>query len=102
MAMTVEKIEDALEMALTSLAGVAATGSNEEKIAASRVLIEAVDMASTQMRKHQVLVKVLPLMDVVTRNMAGKLNEDDDWAPILSLNPAEQGSILLSLSKELS
>jgi hypothetical protein len=45
---------------------------------------------------------VLPLMDVVTRNMAGKLNEDDDWAPILSLNPAEQGSILLSLSKELS
>jgi hypothetical protein len=102
MAVTGEKLEDALEMALTSLAGVAASGTNEERISASRVLIEAVEMASVQLRKQQVLAKVLPLMDVVTRNLAGKLSEEDDWAPVLSLDPAAQGSVLLSLSKELS
>jgi hypothetical protein len=102
MAMSVEKLEDALEIALISLAGIASTGTNDEKISASRVLIEAVEMASVQLRKQQVLGKVLPLMDVVARNMGGKLCEDDDWAPVLSLDPATQGSILLALSKELS
>ena len=101
MAVTADKLEDALEMALASLAGVAASGSNDERIAASKALVDAVEMATVQLRKQQLLVRVLPLVDVVTRNLAGKLQEDDDWAPVLSLDPAAQGSVLLSLSKEL-
>jgi hypothetical protein len=38
MAITNEKIEDALEMALTSLAGVAATGTNEERISGTKAI----------------------------------------------------------------
>lgn len=102
MAVTTEKLEDALEMALTSLSGVAATGSNEEKIAASKVLIEAVEMASNQMRKQMLTARVLPLIDSVTRNLSGTLAEDADYAPVYALEPAQQGSILMSLTKELS
>jgi ethanolamine ammonia-lyase large subunit len=102
MAITNEKIESALEMALTSLAGVAATGTNEERIAASKVLIEAVEMASNQMRKQMITTRVLPLIDSVTRNLSGTLTENDDYAPVYSLEPAQQGSILMSLTKELA
>ena len=102
MAITNEKIESALEMALTSLSKVAATGSNEEKISASKVLIEAVEMASNQMRKQMITTRVLPLIDSVTRNLSGKLSEDDDYAPDYALEPAQQGSILMSLTKELA
>lgn len=102
MAITNEKIESALEMALTSLSKVAATGSNDEKIAASKVLIEAVEMASNQMRKQMLTTRVLPLIDSVTRNLSGTLSDDDDYAPVYALEPAQQGSILMSLTKELA
>ncbi len=102
MAITNEKIENALEMALTSLAGVAATGTNEERISASKVLIEAVEMASNQLRKQMLTTRVLPLIDSVTRNLSGTLSESDDYAPVYALEPAQQGSILMSLTKELS
>ena len=102
MAITNEKIESALEMALTSLSKVAGTGSNEEKISASKVLIEAVEMASNQMRKQMITTRVLPLIDSVTRNLSGKLSDDDDYAPVYALKPAQQGSILMSLTKELA
>ena len=71
MAITNEKIEDALELALTSLAGVAATGSNDEKISASKALIEAVDMAGNQKRRTMLADRLMPLIDSVTRNLAG-------------------------------
>lgn len=102
MAVTTEKLEDALEMALTALSGVCATGSNEEKIAASKVLIEAVQMSSNQMRKHQIATRVLPLIESVTKNLSGQLEAGDDYAPVYSLDLAQQGSLIMSLSKEIS
>jgi len=101
MAITNEKIEDALEMALTSLAGVAASGTNEEKIAASKVLIEAVDMAGNQMRRAMLADRVLPLIDSVTRNLAGQLADDAEYAPVYALDVAQQSSLLMGITKEL-
>lgn len=101
MGLTNNKIEAALEMALAALSGVAATGSNEEKIAAAKALIDAVEMAGTQLRKEAVAQRVLPLLSVVTKNLAGQMNPDDPFAPALSLDIAQQGSLLMSLSKEI-
>jgi hypothetical protein len=101
MAITNEKIECALEMALTALSGVAATGTNEERIAASKVLIEAVSMAGNQMRKEALTARVLPLVDTVTRNLAGQLSPDEPFAPVYALDTAQQASIIMSLTKEI-
>jgi hypothetical protein len=81
MAIKKEKIEDALEMALTTLAGVAATGSNEEKIAASKMLMETVKMASNQKRRSMLADRVMPLIDSVTWNLAAQLADDAEFAP---------------------
>ncbi len=102
MAVTSEKLEMAVEAALISLTGVAASGTNEEKIAASKALIEAVSVASTQMRKQMITARVLPLIDSVTRNLSGTLTETDSFAPVYALDAAQQGSLVMSLTKELS
>jgi hypothetical protein len=101
MVITNEKIEDALEMALTSLAGVAATGSNDEKIAACKVLIEAVDMAGNQKRRSMLADRVMPLIDSVTRNLAGQLADDAEYAPVYALDVAQQSSLLMGITKDL-
>ena len=101
MAVTPEKLEDALSLAIAALGGVCASGDNNEKIAAAKALIDAVEMAGTQLRKEAVAQRVLPLLSVVTKNLAGQMNADDPFAPALSLDIAQQGSLLMSLSKEL-
>lgn len=101
MAMTVEKIEDALEMALTSLSKVAATGSNEERIAASKVLIEAVEMASGELRRTKLADRVLPLIDSVTRNLSGQLDDDAEFAPVFAMDVAQQSSLLMGMMKDI-
>jgi len=45
MAVTTAKLEASLELALVALGQVCQSGSNEEKIAASRELVQAVEMA---------------------------------------------------------
>ena len=102
MAVTTEKLEMAVEAALISLTGVAASGTNEEKIAASKALIEAVSVASTQMRKQMITARVLPLIDAVTRNLAGTLTDNDSYCPVYALESAQQASLVMTLSKELS
>ena len=103
MAVTSEKLEMAVEAALISLTGVAATGTNEEKIAASKALIDAVQVASTQVRKEMITSRVLPLIDAVTKNLSGQLVEGvDEFAPVYGLDIAQQGSLLMSITKEIS
>ncbi len=102
MAVTPEKLEASLELALVALGQVCQTGTNEEKIAASKELVSAVNMAGTQMRKEAVAARVLPLLEVVTRNLAGQLTESDSYAPIYGLDLAQQGSLLMQISKEIS
>ena len=101
MAVTPDKIEDALEMALTALSKVCASGSNEDKINAAKVLLDGVEMAGTQMRKQMMASRVMPLIDAVTKNLSGQLTGDDEFCPVYSLDPAQQSSIILNLSKEL-
>jgi hypothetical protein len=101
MAITHETLEASLEMALVALGQVCATGTNEEKIAASRELIQAVDMAGTQLRKALLTERVLPLIDSVTRNLSGQLGESDEFAPVYALDIAQQSSLLMGITKEL-
>jgi hypothetical protein len=96
-----EKLEVALEVALTTLCGVAATGTNDEKVAAAKELVNAVQVASTELRKEAVTARVLPLLDAVSRNLAGQLTEGDTYAPVYGLDAAQQGSLLLTLTKEV-
>lgn len=101
MAVTTEKLEASLELALVALGQVCQTGSNEEKIAASRELVQAVEMAGTQLRKAMLAERVYPLIDSVTKNLAGQLNDDDEFCPVYSLGVAEQSALLLGVTKEI-
>ena len=101
MAVTTEKLEASLELALVALGQVCQTGTNDEKIAASRELVQAVEMAGTQLRKAMLAERVYPLIDSVTKNLAGKLGDDDEFCPIYSLGVAEQSALLLGVTKEI-
>jgi len=96
-----EKLETALDLALTSLAQVAATGTNDEKIKASVALLQGVNLAYENNRKSAVASKVFPLLESVTRNLAGQLTEEDSWAPAFALDPTQQASLLMQFSKQL-
>jgi hypothetical protein len=96
-----EKLEIALDLAMTALAQVAATGTNDEKIKASVALLQGVNLAYENNRKAAVASKVLPLLESVTRNLAGQLTEEDAWAPAFALDPTQQASLLMSFSKQL-
>jgi hypothetical protein len=96
-----EKLETALDLALTALAQVAATGTNDEKIKASVALLQGVNLAYENNRKSAVASKVFPLLESVTRNLAGQLTEEDSWAPAFALDPTQQASLLMSFSKQL-
>ena len=101
MAITTSKLEASLELALVALGQVCQTGTNEEKIAASRELVQAVEMAGTQLRKAMLAERVYPLIDSVTKNLAGQLNDDDEFCPVYSLGVAEQSALLLGVTKEI-
>ena len=96
-----EKLETALDLALTALAQVAATGTNDEKIKASVALLQGVNLAYENNRKAAVASTVIPLLESVTRNLAGTLTEEDSWAPAFALDPTQQASLLMSFSKQL-
>ena len=101
MGITNEKIEASLELALVALGQVCQNGTNEEKIAASRELVAAVEMAGTQLRKAMLTERVLPLIDSVTRNLAGQLDDDAEFAPVFAMDVAQQSSLLMGMTKDL-
>jgi hypothetical protein len=101
MSTTEERIEAAVELALTTLAQVAATGSNEEKIKASVALLQGVQVAWEGARKAAVTSRVLPLLDAVGKNLAGQLTEGDPYAPVYGLEPCQQASLVMALTKEV-
>ena len=101
MSVTSETLEASLELALVALGQVCQTGTNDEKISAARELVNAVEMAGTQLRKAMLAERVLPLVTCVQKNLAGMLEEDADFAPVYSLDIASQSSLILGLTKEI-
>ena len=97
-----QKLEDALELALLTLAEVAATGNNDEKIKAATALLQGVSFAYETNRKAALASRVLPLMDALTNNLSGTLTENDAYAPAFALEPTQQASLLASFAKQLS
>lgn len=102
MALSVSKIEDAMELAITSLSSIAATGSAEEKIQASKVLLDACEMYAIQHRKDDLANRVTPLIDVLVRQMSGMLTPDDAFCPAMQLDPCQAGSLVMSLSTQVN
>lgn len=101
MTSTEARIETAVELALTTLAQVAATGSNDEKIRASVALLQGAQVAWEGARKAAVTSRVLPLLEAVGKNLAGQLTEADPYAPVYGLEPSQQASIVMALAKEV-
>lgn len=101
MSVTNETLEASLELALVALGQVCQCGTNDEKIAASRELIAAVEMASSQIRKAAIAERVYPLIDSVTKNLAGQLEDDAEFAPVFSLDISSQSALLMAVTKEL-
>jgi len=103
MTCTPDKIEAAFDMALTALARICASSqsTNEEITEAAKVLLNGCEMASTQVRKQMMTARVMPLLDAVTRNLSGQLTGDDEFCPVYSLDPAQQSSIIMNITKEL-
>jgi hypothetical protein len=96
-----EQIEAAVELALTALAQVAVSGSNEEKIKASVALLQGAQVAWEGARKAAVTSRVLPLLEAVGKNLAGQLTEADPYAPVYGLEPCQQASLVMALTKEV-
>jgi hypothetical protein len=100
--MTAEgQIEAAVELALATLAQVAATGSNDEKVKASVALLQGAQVAWEGARKAAVTSRVLPLLEAVGKNLAGQLSESDPYAPVYGLEPCQQASLAMALTKEV-
>lgn len=97
-----KKLEDALDLALLTLAEVAAKGTNDEKVKAATALLQGVSFAYETNRKAALASRVLPLVDAVTKNLSGTLTENDAYAPAFALEPTQQASLLASFAKQLS
>lgn len=96
-----ETLEHSVELALTTLAQVAATGNNDEKVRAATALLQGVGLAYEVQRKAALSARVLPLVDAVTKNLSGTLSENDSYAPAFALEPTQQASLLTAFVKEL-
>jgi hypothetical protein len=101
MTTTEDRIDAAVELALTTLAQVAATGSNDEKIRASVALLQGAQAAWEGARRAALTNRVLPLLEAVGKNLAGQLTEADPYAPVYGLEPCQQASLVMALTKEV-
>ncbi|MCP9903107.1 hypothetical protein KBY85_02990 [Cyanobium sp. BA5m-10] len=90
-----------MELALTTLAVVASSGTNDEKVRAATALLQGVGLAYEVQRKEALSLRVLPLVDAVTKNLSGTLRDDDNYAPAFALEPTQQASLLTAFVKEL-
>ena len=102
MSLSVKKIEDAMELVITSLSSIAANGSATERIEASKVLLNACEMYAVQHRKGDLASRITPLIDVLVRQMSGMLTPDDAFCPAMELDPCQAGSLVMSLSTQLN
>lgn len=102
MTLSPEKVSDALELAITSLSTIAATGTNSERIESSKVLLEAVELYAVQHRKDELHTTVKPLLDTLVRNMSGLLSAEDPFCPAMQLDPCQSGSLIMSLTQQVN
>ena len=96
---TEERLEDALDLAMTALAQVAATGNDGDKVKAATALADLVVNQWEVRRKAAVTASVLPLFDAVSRNLAGVLTDGDRYCPAYDLDTAAQSNLVLHLGR---
>ena len=96
------KVSDALELAIASLAEVAANGSESGRIDAARVLLETYKSYESIVRKQALYSEIEPLLQVLVQNLSGTLPESATFSPAMTLTPAEAGTIVLQLTQKLA
>jgi hypothetical protein len=96
-----QRIEAALELAIATLSEVAKSGSPDEQIKASTVLLTAVKEEREWELREALAAAILPVLETLGGNLAGNLEEDTPVGLALNLTPLEQGNLLLQLGKIL-
>jgi hypothetical protein len=91
--------EAALELAVVTLGEVCRDGDDETRVKASVALLQAVREEREWRRKGALTAVLLPLLETLGGNLAGRLSEGHAWGPVLELPPVEQGNLLLALTK---
>ena len=101
--MTEEMMEAVWSAAVDALKSVA---ENEDcipadRIAASKVLIEALHSQYDVRRKAALTASVLPLLKRTMRSLSGDLTSEEDFAPVFELDAAEQANFVLQLTRHI-
>ena len=91
--------EAALELAVLTLGEVCREGDPETKVKASVALLQAVKEEREWRRKGALTAALLPLVETLGANLAGRLPEGSPYGPALDLGPLEQGNLLLAATK---
>ena len=91
--------EAALELAVLTLGEVCREGEPETKVKASVALLQAVKEEREWRRKGALTAALLPLVETLGANLAGRLPEGSPYGPALDLGPLEQGNLLLAATK---
>lgn len=91
--------EAALELAVLTLGEVCRDGEPETKVKASVALLQAVKEEREWRRKGALTAALLPLVETLGANLAGRLPEGSPYGPALDLGPLEQGNLLLAATK---
>ena len=91
--------EAALELAVLALGEVCREGTADERVTAATVLVQAVKEERDWKRKCALSAVFVPLLQTLSGNLAGNLDEDHPYGPVLGLTAVEQGNLLLQLTK---
>jgi hypothetical protein len=92
-------VEAALDLAVATLGQVCVEGEAEQRVKASVALLQAVKEEREWRRRGALTAVLLPLLETLGGNLAGRLEDGEPWGPVLTLTPVEQGNLLLALTK---
>lgn len=97
------QINEAITLAMETLADVCQSeeASPSDRIAASKVLFEAVDSSYDASRKAALAATALPLLQATVKSLKGDLSPEDSYSPIFELEAHEQATFVLQLAKQI-
>ena len=89
--------------AMAALSEIAANeeASAKDRIAASKVMLEAVSQNYADARKAAMTQSVMPLMETVSRSLNGSADENS-FSPVYELSAVDQANFALNLVRNLN
>ena len=101
--MNESQINEAIALAMETLTDVCKNvdATPEDRIKASKVLFEAVEMSYNSSRKAAIAATALPLLQATVKSLKGDLSPEDTYSPIFDLEASEQATFLLQLARQI-